>query len=109
MIKKVYKLSNFEELVPNIGGCLATDMITVEGFKVGYMYREHTNRELDSGWRFFSGAEDQDYIDDLNNSSVYDLNTIANYDKAIIPYLEMPFGTELERVENSDLFRIILD
>ena len=47
------------------GGCFATDMITVENRKVGYMYREETDFDTDSGWRFFSGHESQDYVDDL--------------------------------------------
>ena len=28
---------------------------------------------------------------------IYEINTIANYDRAIIPYLHMPTGTELIR------------
>ena len=39
-------------------GCIATDKITVEGFKIGYMYREKPNPKYpDSGWRFFQGEE----------------------------------------------------
>lgn len=40
---------------------------------------------------------------------VYDVETIANYDRAIIPYLNLPKGTELERVENSYKFIIITE
>jgi hypothetical protein len=36
---------------------------------------------------FFSGDEDQTYIDDLSHTEIYDVNTIANYDPDIIPYL----------------------
>ncbi|RYE05444.1 MAG: DUF2185 domain-containing protein [Sphingobacteriales bacterium] len=101
------KAVDLVELVPPMGGCLATDKITIDGMTVGYMYRETPNHELDSGWRFFSGTEDQDYIDDLTNTLVYSINTIANYDPAIIAYLDLPFGTELERIENSNQFDII--
>ena len=39
-------------------GCIATDKITVEGFKIGYMYREKPNPKYpDSGWRFFQGEK----------------------------------------------------
>ena len=68
------------------------------------MYREEPDDEVDSGWQFFSGTETQDYIDDARNSAFYDVNTIANYDPAIIPYLNYPIGTELERVGKSDKF-----
>ncbi len=88
-----------------MGGCMATDKITVDGMKVGFMYREEPDDERDSGWRFLSGTETDDYMDDENNTMIYNVNTIANYDRAIIPYLNSPIGTELERVEGSDDFR----
>ena len=88
------------KLVPNMGFCFATDHITVEGMKVGYMYREEPDDAVDSGWRFFSGTEDQEYADNRDNWQIYDVNTIANYDQAIIPYLSSAEGAELERNED---------
>lgn len=53
--KKRYAISleDIEEGLASSMGCLATDQITVEGMKVGYMYRESPLNEFDSGWRFF--------------------------------------------------------
>ncbi len=106
---KEYKLAAHEikELIPFKGFCIATDKITVDGLPVGFMYREEPDEddEADSGWRIFSGTEDQEYVDDPENSGIYELNTIANYDPAIINYLDKPIGTELERVEGKDEFR----
>lgn len=106
---KKFKLQpdQISELIPNMGGCIAPDTITVDGLRVGFMYREKPDFETDSGWRFFSGTETQDYADDSNNFQVYEVNTIANYDKAIIPYLKSPIGTELERKENSNEFVVV--
>lgn len=84
-------------LIKNAGACLATDKITVDGLPVGYMYRDESVNQLDNGWRFFSGTEDQNYVDDPENTCPYDTNTIANYDPAIIIYLDAPVGTKLER------------
>ena len=95
------------QLIEPMGGCIATDKITVQGELVDFMVREESNNDLDSGWQFFSGSEDQDYLDDPNNSAIYDVNTIANYDRAIIPYLDLPFGTQLERILGTDRFQII--
>src|SRR5690606_30394020 len=81
------KPEEIQKLVKPMGYCFATDKITIEGLPVGYMYREKPTEKDDSGWRFFSGTEESDYLDDENNIDVYDVNTIANYDKAIIPYL----------------------
>lgn len=103
------KADEFVDLVPQMGVCFATDKITVEGMKDGYMYREEPDEQMDSSWRFFSGTEDQDYVDNPNNTMIYNVNTIANYDRAIISYLELLFGTELERIENTDEFQIITE
>ena len=78
-------------------GCIATDRILVDGCRVGYMYREMPDYEEDSGWRFLSGDESDDYLSDPQNSDVYDLNTICNYDTDIIPFLSYPAGSAFER------------
>lgn len=87
-----------------MGYCYASDMITVEGMQVGYMYREEPDRNDDSGWRFFSGEESQQYADDASNFAIYDVNTIANYDKEIIPFLDYPTGTAFGRDPNTGKF-----
>ena len=48
---KEYKLKSEEiiKLVELKGGCIASDKITVDGFQVGYMYRENPSNESDSG------------------------------------------------------------
>jgi len=97
---KKFKLSA-DEIVPiatGYGGCFATDHITVDGKKVGYMYREESDRPEDSGWRFFSADETQAYVDDPENTMIYDVNTIANYDRAIVPFLDAPPGSRFGRV-----------
>lgn len=78
------------------GGCIATDRITVDGARVGYMYREAPDNDLDTGWRFFAGDEDERYIDNLSNSAVYRVETIINYDPGIIGHLEAPEGSRFE-------------
>lgn len=104
--KKNFKIpgEDIKELAPGYGACFATDQITVEGHPVGYMYREAPDNDTDSGWRFFSGSEDQDYIDDLSNTEIYDVNTIANYDPDIIPFLDAPVGMEFMRDQQTGGF-----
>jgi hypothetical protein len=84
-------------LAVGLGACYATDMITVQGLGVGFCYREAPDNDADSGWRFFSGTESQDYVDDPDNTSIYDVNTIANYAPDIIPLLNEPIGSHFER------------
>ena len=95
---------DIKDLIPSMGFCLVSNKITVDGMKVGFMYREKVMEKDDSGWRFLSGTESQDYIDDPNTSKVMEVNTVANYDPAIIPYLKSKHGIALERVENSNEF-----
>ena len=79
-------------------GCFATDHITVLGKKVGWCYREKPSEGYpDSGWRFFSGEESEEYTSDPKNTEVYDLNTICNYDPDILPLLTAPVGTAYAR------------
>lgn len=108
-MNKIFKLKaeQIKKLIEPMGGCIATDKITVEGELVDYMIREEPNNDIDSGWQFYSGTEDQEYIDNPENSAIYDVNTIANYDPAIIPYLNLPIGTQLERIHGTNTFRII--
>ena len=80
-------------------GCLATDRILVDGARVGYMYREKPDFEEDSGWRFLAGDETEEYLADIQNSDVYDLNTLCNYDSDILPFLNYPVGSAFERDE----------
>ncbi|MBX3430791.1 MAG: DUF2185 domain-containing protein [Hyphomonadaceae bacterium] len=96
---KQFKLSR-DQIIPiamGHGGCFATDMITVEGHPVRWMYRDEPHNPMDSGWRFFAGFESAEYINDRSNTAVYDVNTIANYDRTIIPLLSEPIGSAFER------------
>jgi hypothetical protein len=99
MCAKKFKLraDEIRQLAPGHGACMATDEITVEGLEVAFMYRESPADPRDSGWRFFAGTESQEYLDDPENSSLYDVNTIANYDPTIMPYLDAAVGSAFAR------------
>ena len=81
------------------GGCLASNKITVDGEKVGYAYREKPDESFpnDSGWRFLSGTEDNAYSENPSNFNVFELNTICNYDEAVLPILESEIGLSFIR------------
>jgi hypothetical protein len=61
------------------------------------MYREAQDFPEDSGWRFFSGTETDEFANDPRNVSIYDVNTIANYDPEIVPLLAAPTGSAFAR------------
>ncbi len=93
----------------SMGLCLVSNLITLEGKKVGFMYREEIQEDAedDSGWRFLAGTETEEYVADEKNSKVFEVETIADFDPAILPYLHLPEGSELERIEGTDDFQIV--
>lgn len=98
---EVENLIDWEE--PNGEGCLVSDKITKEGYKVGYMYREKPDEGVpDSGWRFLAGNEDDAYVENSNNCHVFSLNTVCNYDRTIIPYLHANMGAVYIRISDSE-------
>lgn len=88
--------SSFEPLAEGRGSCLATDRVTVDGKPVGFMYRELPDNDMDSGWRFFSDEDAQEYANDPDNFALYDVNTIANCDPDIIEYLDAPAFSDFQ-------------
>ncbi|HEV2612098.1 MAG TPA: DUF2185 domain-containing protein [Noviherbaspirillum sp.] len=108
---KQFKLSKeqIRPLITGYGGCIASDKITVEGLPVGFMYREEPINDMDSGWRFMSGYEDETYMDDSRNHSIYEVNTIANYDPTIISFLDSPVGSVYEKRTESKGFVAVTD
>ncbi len=107
MDQKKFAISKekIRKLVPSMGGSFATDGIVVEGKKIGYMYREVPDRPGDSGWRFFAGDEGQAYIEELSHTGIYAVNTVANYDPDIIPYLNTPAPCAFEKIEGTHKYR----
>ena len=91
-------------LISNMGGCFASDRIIVDGLKVGYMFREQPDKDVFSGWTFMSGDESQEYADNPDHWAIYEVNTICNYDPAIIPYLKAAFATAYGRLPGTDRF-----
>ena len=106
MREKRFKLrpDDIQPLVLGRGGCYATDHITVDGHRVGYMYREPADNAYDSGWRFFSGQESDEYVNDAQNLAIYDVNTVANLDPEVIAFLDAPPGSAFARENRTGKF-----
>lgn len=103
-MKKKFKIPKeaIQSLVPGLGSCIASDEITVGGKNVGYMERNEPLNKSDSGWCFFAGTESDDFVNDPDNFGIYEVNTIANYDREIIPLLQSPTGSCFIRDEEGD-------
>jgi hypothetical protein len=108
---KAYKLApeQIQPIAEGYGACIASDKITVEGKPVRFMYREEPIHDVDSGWRFLSGLESDAYMQEPSNHGFYDCNTIANYDRTIIPLLDTPVGSVFEKPSGADEFAPVTD
>lgn len=108
---KSYKLSaaDIRPLATGRGGCIVSDRITVEGLPVRFMYRQQPQNPQDSGWAFLSGTEDDAYMDDASNHAIFDVNTVANYDPSIIPFLDAPVGSVFEKIPGATDFALVTD
>jgi hypothetical protein len=92
----------------NFGYVLATKMLIGGKRKVRFMYREESTGE-DSGWRFFCGDEDQVYTDNPDNIAIYDVQSILDIDKSVLPYLNAAPGAAFERLDEGDVFKASSD
>lgn len=55
-------------------------------------------RGIDDGfWVFTSGSETQEQMDDPDNTKIYSLQTMAELDPAIVPFLNSPPGSTFDR------------
>lgn len=90
-----------------LGYGLAPRCLIEEKLTVRFMYRESPDNEHDSGWRFFSGDETDEYVNIPENIGIYDLKTIAEVDPDIIPLLVSPIGSVFERDSKQAPFVIV--
>lgn len=93
----------FQRIKP-MGYALAPKRLVECKLKVRYMYREKPDNAQDSGWRFFSGDETDEYVNDPDNIGLYDVKTIAAIDADIIPFLNRPTGSAFERELDTEPF-----
>jgi len=101
----ILEIDGIPQHIKPMGFCIVSNRITIDGAMVGYMYREEGDGENDSGWRFLAGDETEEYVEDSANGKIFDVNIIAHHDKAIIPFLNYPYDSELERIEGKETFQ----
>ena len=59
---------------------------------IGFLYREAAAFEHDSGWRFFSGAEDDAYTDNPDHFQILPLNEVLEGNPEIAPLMSETQG-----------------
>lgn len=78
--------------------------MALEADHIGYCYREKPETNIDSGWRFLYGDEDDDYLDDHSVSvSVYP-EEMLSINPALDRILSAPIGTEFEWDDEQEMY-----
>lgn len=88
--------------------CIATKSVSEQGRPVGFLYREAPVFEHDSGWRFFSGDETDEYCDDPDNFVVSGMSDITQNNPDIVALLTRPEGSAWELNEDGE-FQAVAD
>ena len=81
---------------------LVSKKITEGGWKVGYLIREDPEDEIDSGWQFFAGDEDDDYVEQESNVTVCSVGDIVKLDPALMSVIGSEPGVEFVRVSSDE-------
>ena len=86
--------------------CFVTHNILYEGRPVGYLYREESDYDDDSGWRFTAGDETDEYMEDASNSSCVSLGAVLREDDSILSLLEREAGVAFVKGEKGNFIEL---
>ena len=76
---------------------------------IRFLYREAADREEDSGWRMFSGLEEQDYIDDPKNIRIINVGYLLDIDPTLLVALKGKIGDVYERADKAAKWEFVKD
>ena len=89
------------------GYALAPKIMIEQRRPILYMYREEPDDIYDSGWRFFSGEESDEFVNNPENIGLYDVSTVASLYPYVRPFLTFPAHSILERNDDNSQFCLL--
>lgn len=93
------------EFIQNPGGCVVSNNIINKKGVLKWCIKEKPFNPADNGWRFLSDIDTEDFLNDSANMSIWDFNTIAEIEPAILSIYNLPIGTDVElKHENGKKF-----
>lgn len=103
--------TDIEDPVPSIiekyiKRCFVTNNILYEGKKIGYLYREESETEDDSGWRLNTGTETDEYMNNSDNISYVSLGAVLREDDSIVHLLDRESGSAFAIDESGDFVEL---
>jgi hypothetical protein len=88
---------------------LVSKKIMSDGEPVRFLYREAPDNDRDSGWRMFSGTEDDEYNDDPENIAIVRLADVIEKESALGDLVDQPVGSVFERRPEMKAFERVTD
>jgi hypothetical protein len=83
--------------------CLVSRLIIDERMPVRFMYKTVPDHLNDTGWRMYSGYEDEAFLEDeLNNMMTVPMETMCSIDATLTDLVTYNAGTVWERAPGSD-------
>lgn len=90
------------EFIKNPGGCVVSNNITNKKGVLKWCIKEKSLNPVDNGWRFLSDVDTEEFLNDSANMSVWDFNSIAEIEPAILSIYNMPIGADLTLIHEKD-------
>jgi hypothetical protein len=84
-------------------------LVATDRQKVRWMYREEPTEPADSGWRFFSGDEAENFAENPENFEFHPLDFVTEIDPAVAAHLEREAPVAFERESAEGEFTEVLD
>jgi len=91
-----------------MGGCIVSKNIIEKKGELKWCIREKGLDDLDTGWRFLSSIDTDEYLNDPKNMCVYNYDTIVEIEPAILLIYDLPVGTDATLVRE-DKERFFVD
>lgn len=76
---------------------------------IRFLYREKADREQDSGWRMFSGEENEEYSNDPQNIQIKKVGYLLDEDPTLLEPLKGSFGSAFERTDKGQQWKKVED
>lgn len=88
---------------------LVSKMAFDDGEILRFAYREKTDRPEDSGWRFFTGHEDDEYTEESENIRFCNVGWLLGFEPTLDPFIREPDGAAFEREAKDEPWRRVTD
>ena len=89
---------------------LISKYIIDEKQPITWVFRDEPESDDDSGWRILSGAEDEEFFEDQEDSFVgITVAELLRYDTSLVPIIESAYTTEYERENENSAWEQVTD